>query len=430
MTNTPPPTGQPGDQQAPGDPQPRALGTGPVPPPGDHGPNDKGTGYPGPRVSSQQALDLGRLRRSTGDRHIAGVAGGLARHLDIDPIIVRVALVVLVFFGGAGLLIYAAVWVLVPEDTSTSQPFGLDERNRGIALVIAGVLALLAVVGDWSGAYWVPWPLLIVALVVLWLTTRSRKPRELTSGYGAPGAAAAPPAGTTSSAPTSTHPVAQPTWPTESGTESGTAWSGQAPPSGWTTATPYAPPPNPRKRGPVLFWMTLALIALGVGVLGVVDLAGVHVVSAAYPALALAITGAMLVLGAFWGRAGGLILLGLIAAVSTGIAAAADNWETQSIRLAPTSASQVQDTYNYSFGDNADRFVLDLTRLSDPEDLAGESIRIDAGVGTVEVIVPEDLAVDASADVGVGEATVFGRTTSGLDLAADGSASGDDDAAP
>ena len=43
-------------------------------------------------------------------------AGGLARHLDIDPIIVRVALVVLVFFGGSGLLLYGAMWLLVPEE--------------------------------------------------------------------------------------------------------------------------------------------------------------------------------------------------------------------------------------------------------------------------------------------------------------------------
>ena len=60
----------------------------------------------GPRVSRDEMKDLGRLRRSVTDRHVAGVAGGIARHLDIDAIIVRVALVVGVFFGGAGLLLY------------------------------------------------------------------------------------------------------------------------------------------------------------------------------------------------------------------------------------------------------------------------------------------------------------------------------------
>ena len=89
--------------------------------------------------------------------------------------------------------------------------------------------------------------------------------------------------------------------------------------------TPRAPgayarprrPRNPRKRGPILFWFTLALIALAEGVLGVVDLAGADVADSAYPALALGITAVMLLVGAFWGRAGGLILLGLVAAIAT-----------------------------------------------------------------------------------------------------------------
>ena len=66
----------------------------------------------GPRVSPQEMRDLGRLRRSRTDRKIAGVAGGLGRHFDIDPTIVRVAFVVLAFFGGAGLLLYGVGWLL------------------------------------------------------------------------------------------------------------------------------------------------------------------------------------------------------------------------------------------------------------------------------------------------------------------------------
>src|SRR4029079_1409393 len=91
MTTTPP--------EAPAGPPP-ADG----PPPG------------GPRVSGADIKDLGRLRRSATDRRVAGVAGGLARHLDVDPIILRVAFVVLVFFGGAGLILYGACWLLLPGD--------------------------------------------------------------------------------------------------------------------------------------------------------------------------------------------------------------------------------------------------------------------------------------------------------------------------
>ena len=69
-----------------------------------------------PPHHGDEIRDLGRLRRSVDDSKVAGVAGGLARHLDIDPVILRVAFVVLTFFGGAGLIVYGACWLLVPED--------------------------------------------------------------------------------------------------------------------------------------------------------------------------------------------------------------------------------------------------------------------------------------------------------------------------
>ena len=74
-------------------------------------------------------------------------------------------------------------------------------------------------------------------------------------------------------------------------------------------------PPNPRKRGPILFWFTLALIVLALGVLGMIDVAGADIAASAYPALATAISGVMLLVGSLFGRAGGIILLGLLSAV-------------------------------------------------------------------------------------------------------------------
>ena len=87
-------------------------------------------GDTGPRVTGDQVRDLGRLRRSRTDRKVAGVAGGLARHLDVDPLILRVAFVVAIFFGGAGLILYGACWLLVPEDGAEKAPIHLDERSR------------------------------------------------------------------------------------------------------------------------------------------------------------------------------------------------------------------------------------------------------------------------------------------------------------
>jgi phage shock protein PspC (stress-responsive transcriptional regulator) len=58
------------------------------------------------------------LRRPIHDRMLAGVASGIADYLGVDPTIVRIAIVVLVFIGGAGIPLYLAGWLLIPEEGS------------------------------------------------------------------------------------------------------------------------------------------------------------------------------------------------------------------------------------------------------------------------------------------------------------------------
>ena len=58
-----------------------------------------------------------RLYRSRSDRMLAGVAGGLAEHFDLDPSIVRVGWVILtILSGGIFLLIYIVMAIVVPEE--------------------------------------------------------------------------------------------------------------------------------------------------------------------------------------------------------------------------------------------------------------------------------------------------------------------------
>lgn len=59
-----------------------------------------------------------RLTRSHDDRMIAGVCGGIAQYFDVDPTLVRVGYVLLsvVSAGFPGLLIYAVLWMIMPED--------------------------------------------------------------------------------------------------------------------------------------------------------------------------------------------------------------------------------------------------------------------------------------------------------------------------
>jgi phage shock protein C len=59
-----------------------------------------------------------RLRRPVSDRMVAGVAAGIADYLDVDPTIVRIVLAALTLAGGAGIAVYIAGWLLIPEEGS------------------------------------------------------------------------------------------------------------------------------------------------------------------------------------------------------------------------------------------------------------------------------------------------------------------------
>ena len=57
-----------------------------------------------------------RLRRSTEDRWLGGICGGIARLTGIESWVWRLAFTLLFLFWGAGLLIYVLLWIFVPED--------------------------------------------------------------------------------------------------------------------------------------------------------------------------------------------------------------------------------------------------------------------------------------------------------------------------
>ena len=69
-----------------------------------------------------ERADVRRLYRSTDDRVIAGVCGGLAEHLGIDLRLVRCVFVALALTGGAGLVLYGAFWAVVPQRPGGTQP--------------------------------------------------------------------------------------------------------------------------------------------------------------------------------------------------------------------------------------------------------------------------------------------------------------------
>jgi phage shock protein PspC (stress-responsive transcriptional regulator) len=109
-----------------------------------------------------------RLTRSSTDRLLGGVAGGLGRHFAVDPLAFRIAFVVLTFAGGFGVLAYLVGLVAMPADDDA------DPMRWGLARTVgAGLLAVAAfgaLAPDWL---WGPeLPILAVAGVVIYLLVR------------------------------------------------------------------------------------------------------------------------------------------------------------------------------------------------------------------------------------------------------------------
>lgn len=124
-----------------------------------------------------------RLWRSRKDRVIAGVCGGLGEYLKVDPVLVRIAAIVLVFAGGAGIVLYAIGWIAIPEEP---EPVGGEpvaaapttERSGAVVLGFVFVLLGLLFLADelWPDflSWQYVWPIGLIA-IGLAILLRSRR---------------------------------------------------------------------------------------------------------------------------------------------------------------------------------------------------------------------------------------------------------------
>jgi phage shock protein PspC (stress-responsive transcriptional regulator) len=336
------------------------------------------------------------LRRTTGDAKVlGGVAAGIARSLGIDPILVRVAFVVLTIFGGSGVVLYLAGWLFIPEDgrpDSAGERFFRDHNALAIAaavvvgIFIVGPMLAWGVWGDGPGFGGIVLLFLVVAGVIA-LTRRSGPPAQHLSPTSA---AAAAPVSDAVAAPGATTPG-------PAGTPAG--------PGAPTLALPMAPPappPAPKEKS-VLGRLTFGLTVLVAGTLIALDLGGaISVTAVTVLATSLGIVAVGLLIGAFVGRSRWLIALGVLltlvliptAAVPTDVrwnAGAGAGDRTYRV----TSQEDLSSTYELGVG----ALTLDLRRL----DLT-ERVAVDAslGIGELTVLLPPDVTVTTTADVAVG----------------------------
>ena len=154
------------DQPSWGTPSTPAAGNG-----SDHtatGPTRR-PGQPGARFFDG-IRSLGIVRPDHG-RWAAGVAAGLARRWNVDPVAVRLAFVVLTFLGGVGIALYGLGWLLLPH------PDGRIHAQQVLTgTVTAGFLGAVLLLLCTPHLYGPLLPLALVALVVWKLGTRPPHP--------------------------------------------------------------------------------------------------------------------------------------------------------------------------------------------------------------------------------------------------------------
>ena len=423
MNDTPtiPPAGtNPGSTEPPTDQPPGLPPEPPIEPP---------PGYSGPPPHSG-AGEWRALRRSRTDRYVAGVLGGLARRLDVDPLILRITTVVLAMFG-VGIMLYALGWLLIPaedEDASVAEQAlgrGGAGRSRSDAVLLSLGLGLLVLI--FAGGILTGWAegaiLLVLAVCGIALLLRHDDHRGQVSA--------------------SDSRASEPTTTLATGTDASAAWT-EGP--DWDPARPWDDEPQdwdpyaepaaepaaaaPRRPGSSLWLLTVSAAAVAIGAIAINDAAWATVAPATYIATALGIVGLGLLVGAWFGRSRGLIALGIVLSLAMVPAVVADHvdFRGEDVLVRPTTVAGIPaGTQEYGAGEV--RYDLSGVEFTDTDAV---TLAIDQGVGELTVILPAEVDAIVNADLGVGEIDAldsvsggFGREARIVDNGADGPGGGE-----
>ena len=323
--------------------------------PGSEGPQAPGSEGPqAPQFPAGDASGEGRrIKRSRQDRVIGGVCGGLGRYFNTDPIFFRIGAIALTFLGGAGLLLYLAALLLMPAEDTGSAPLAASGEGRNRGLVIAGIVVILLV----GSPFLLGGGALLAGLLI---------PLAVLVGAGV------------------------------------LVWwlvSGEG---------PSGEPKDIARRA-----------ALGVAVLiacAIVALGGAFAAAAGpdwLAALLVIAAGAAIVAGAFLRPVRWLVLPAIALALAAGTVSAAGfdlDGGVGDRDYRPASATDLEHRYELGMGE----LVIDLRDTDLPS--GDVPLQLDLGMGEARVLVPEDVCVATSADVGMGNVSLFGRDHNGIDV--------------
>jgi phage shock protein PspC (stress-responsive transcriptional regulator) len=304
-----------------------------------------------------------RLERLREGRMVAGVSAGIARHLHIDPILVRLGFVVAAVAGGIGFAAYLAAYLLIPEE-GADQPLyrrlGSHQAATlaGVALLVIAAISTIDVF-DGDG----------IAGSIVWACVLA----------GAGGFLLLRAQGDTASVAADETRVA-------------------------------APASARRFRPTQAVGGLLLLVAAGVAAAAA---AGADVGWQEGAAIALIAAGGVLVAGAFVGASPWLALPPLLIAASIAslvAAGAAIDGPIGKRDFTPVRGTQLPDEYRLAIGE----LNVDLRKLDLPEGRTHVKVRV--GIGEAHVIVPAGVALELSGHAGAGDVHLPGGHSDGTDV--------------
>jgi phage shock protein PspC (stress-responsive transcriptional regulator) len=362
--------------------------------------------------------EVRRLTRARDGRLVAGVCGGIARYFDIDPVIPRVILAVLAVFGGAGIVIYAAAWLLLPEDgqPATRVEHWLagrhTDRRRDLAIVFAVLVVVLVVFRHDPFALRLSGAAVIILVIMAAAALLDRRH----AAAGLPWTLVGRRRGT--GAPADTTPTGVPTVDLPADSTAATAAPGPFattayPSGGWPfAAEPWVAPVKARRPRSWLGWLTVGAMLLVVGGFSLVGASGAaHPQPADVIAAAVAVVGVALLIGAVFGRAWLMIPVGVLLLGMLGVADAVPRnltWSSGSRDWVPAS-SVPSNTYVLGAG----KAILDLSAVSPT---ASTTVTSRLGAGRLIVYVPAQREILVDAHLSAGRLYLFGHEYDGTGL--------------
>lgn len=333
------------------------------------------------------------LARLHDRRVIAGVASGLADYWNVSPAIVRIGFIALAPFGGLGILLYVAGWLIIPDDGESESI--ADEALRkarsgeswvGVAfLTLAAVIAFSSISGIDGSIAWA-----VTLGVIGYLLYRGDR-RADTGGVETGNVANTK----TVAESKRLHPTAR----------TRVARADRPPRQPRPPREPRQPrPPRPRRERSILGRVTLAAGFLTMGGMVLADNSGMYVEPRHYVAALLTVVASGLIVGAFVGRARWLVVVGVILLPFAFAASWTDGFtwslDAEEVRLVPMTVDDLDSSYSFEAVDG----VIDLRNLT------GETfdLNVDVGAGDLDVYLPTSgTGSSIDIDMGVGDLTIF-----------------------